>query len=305
MKKNEKSVDGGGSRTTIAVVGLGAIGGVAAGSLAALDRHDIVACVRTPVARLIVERPDDTVEVPMRALTEPATAETVDWVLLCTKAHQMPSSWLARLCGPGTRVAALQNGIDKAGHLAPYVGPARVVPVIVYYNGERMAPDRMRFRPAGRYEMAVRDDADGQDFARLFTGTPMRILRSQDFTTLAWRKLLINAVANPVTALTLQRQAVFRRADIQAQCLAILREAAAVGRADGAQLAQDEAEQIMATLLGYPADAGTSMYFDRLDGRTLEVEALTGAIAACGSRLGVPTPLSDMLLALLRAISAV
>jgi 2-dehydropantoate 2-reductase len=45
------------------------------------------------------------------------------------------------------------------------------------------------------------------------------------------------------------------------------------------------------------------MYFDRLAGRRLEVEALTGAIVAAGERLGVPTPLNRALLALLRAVS--
>ena len=85
---------------------------------------------------------------------------------------------------------------------------------------------------------------DGQAFAALFDGTPLRILLSGDFKTLAWRKLLINAVGNPVTALTLQRKAVFRRDDVAALCLAMLEEAATVGRADGARLAADEAAQI-------------------------------------------------------------
>lgn len=290
---------------TIAVVGLGAIGGVIAGSLAALGRHDVTVCVRTPIDRLVVERPDDTVDIPVRALTKCEDAEPADWVLLCTKAHQTPmvAEWLARLCGPRTRVAVLQNGIRHAERLAPYVGAATVVPTVVYYNGERLAPDRMRFRRAGQYELAVRDDADGQAFADLIEGTPMRVLRSADFVTLAWRKLLINAVANPVTALTLQRQAVFRREGIKTLCVAVLEEAALVGRADGARLGDDEAARILATLLTYPADAGTSMYFDRLAGRPLEVETLTGAVVARGERLGIPTPLNGMLLALLQAIS--
>ena len=45
------------------------------------------------------------------------------------------------------------------------------------------------------------------------------------------------------------------------------------------------------------------MYFDRLAGRALEVEALTGAIVSAGERFGIPTPLNGALLTLLRAIS--
>jgi 2-dehydropantoate 2-reductase len=289
----------------IAVIGLGSIGGVIAGQLRAVNRHDVTACVRHPIERLAVERPEGAIEVPIRALTDPNQAEPMDWVLLCTKTHDTPSSapWLQRLCGPQTRVAVLQNGIGHAERLAPLVGHARVAPTIVYYNGERLAQNRVRFRRAGEYEFAVSDDADGRAFAELVKGTSMRVLLSSDFNTLAWRKLLINAVANPITALTLQRQAVFRREDVKALCLAILDEAAAVGRADGARLAEDEPEKILATLLTYPPDAGTSMYFDRLKGRPLEVEALTGAIVAAGERHHVPTPLNRLLLTLLRATS--
>jgi 2-dehydropantoate 2-reductase len=59
----------------------------------------------------------------------------------------------------------------------------------------------------------------------------------------------------------------------------------------------------MATLMSFSPELGTSMYFDRLAGRTLEIEALTGAIVAAGERLGIPTPLNLALLTLLRAVS--
>ena len=293
------------SRKTIAVVGLGSIGGIIAGLLQAAANHDVIACVRKPLDHLTVERAEGVVDVPLRALTDPAHATPVDWVLLSTKAQDTASAapWLKRLCGPQTRVAVLQNGIGHAERLAPLVGSATVVPTIVYYNAERLAPDRVRMRRAGEYEFAVGDDTDGRAFEALLDGTLMRVLRAVDFTTRAWRKLLLNAVANPITALTLQRQAVFRRDDVKALCVAILEEAANVGRADGAQLASDEAERMLATLLTYPPDAGTSMYFDRVAGRPFEADALTGAIVAAGERHRVPTPLNGLLLTLLRATS--
>jgi 2-dehydropantoate 2-reductase len=292
-------------RCTVAIIGLGNIGGVAAGCLRAADRHEIVVCVRQPIQRLYLERPEGDVEVSLRALTEPAEASPVDWVLLCTKAQQTPSAapWLARLCDSSTRIAVLQNGISHVERVAPLSGGAVVVPTLVYYNGERLGADRVRLRHVSEHALVATDDADGRAFAQLLEGTPLRVLLSGEFSTLAWRKLLVNAVANPITALTLQRQAVLRREDIKALCIAILDEAVAVACADGVQLAEDEAPKTLANLLTYPPEAGTSMYFDRLAGRGLEVEALTGAIVAAGERLHVATPLNSTLLTLLRAIS--
>jgi 2-dehydropantoate 2-reductase len=292
-------------RCTVALIGLGNIGGVAAGCLRAADRHEIVVCVRQPIERLYLERPEGDVEVSLRALTEPAEASPVDWVLLCTKAQQTPSAapWLARLCDSSTRIAVLQNGISHVERVAPLSGGAVVVPTLVYYNGERLGADRVRLRHVSEHALVATDDADGRAFAQLLEGTPLRVLLSGEFSTLAWRKLLVNAVANPITALTLQRQAVLRREDIKALCIAILDEAVAVARADGARLAEDEAPKTLANLMTYPPEAGTSMYFDRLAGRGLEVEALTGAIVAAGERLHITTPLNSALLTLLRAIS--
>jgi 2-dehydropantoate 2-reductase len=292
-------------RLSVAVVGLGGVGGGAGGSLAAAGRHDIVACTRQSIARFTLERAEGTVEAPLRVLTDPAQAKPVDWVLVCTKTHQTAAAgpWLARLCTPVTRVAVLQNGIDHVARVALLACGATIVPVLVYYNGERLAPDRVRIRHAGSYDAVVADDEPGRAFVDLFEGTPLRIIRSGDFATLAWRKLLINAVANPITALTLQRQAVLRRPDVQELCRGILDEAVAAARAEGVKLAEDETARTIATLHNFSGELGTSMYFDRLAGRRLEVEALTGAIVAAGERHGMAMPLNRALLTLLRAIN--
>ena len=292
-------------RLNVAIVGLGSIGGVVAACLAVAARHNVIACMRKVIESLTFDGPNGTEKVSLPVLTEPAKAKPVDWVLLCTKTHQTESAapWLARLCGPNTRVAVLQNGIDHVARVAPLVNGAAVVPVIVYYNGERIADDHVRLRQGADPDLLVPDDETGRAFAALFDGTPLRVRLSDDFTTAAWRKLLINAIASPITALTLQRQAVLRRPDVRALCVDIVTEAVAVARAEGAKLAPDEAETAIAMLFTFPPEAGTSMYFDRLAGRPLEHEAKTGAIVAAGKRHGIPTPINSALLPLLHAIS--
>jgi 2-dehydropantoate 2-reductase len=292
-------------RLSVAVIGLGGVGGGAAGSLAAAGQHDVIACVRQPIARFTLEPAEGAVEAPLHVLSDPAQAKPVDWVLVCTKTHQTAAAgpWLARLCTPATRVAVLQNGIDHVARVEPLARGASIVPVLVYYNGERLAPDRVRIRHAGPHDAVVADDEPGRAFVDLFDGTPLRIVRSADFATLAWRKLLINAVANPITALTLQRQAVLRRPDVQELCRSILDEAVAVARAEGVKLAEDETARTIATLENFSGELGTSMYFDRLAGRRLEAEALTGAIVVAGDRYGMAMPLNRALLTLLRAIN--
>ncbi|MCO6414745.1 2-dehydropantoate 2-reductase [Siccirubricoccus sp. KC 17139] len=288
---------------SIAVVGLGGIGGVAAAALHLAGRHDVLACVRRPPGPLAFRHPDGVTPVALRCLADPAEAGPVDWILLCTKAQDTAAAgaWLRRLTGPATRVAVLQNGLGHAERVRPFSGEAPVVPVVVYFNGERSGAGEVQLRRVAGHDMAVPDDAHGRAFAELLRGSLLGAHPAPDFPTLAWRKLLINIVANPLTALTRQRQRVLRRPDIHALGLALLEEAMAVGRAAGAALAPDEADRVWATLMTFPEDAGTSMYHDIMAGRSLEVEALTGHVVALGERYGIPTPLNRAMLVLLRA----
>ncbi|MFK4766563.1 2-dehydropantoate 2-reductase [Rhizobium sp. ZW T2_16] len=289
----------------IAVVGLGGIGGVAAACLSLSTDNDVTVCARRRIDTLTFDHHEESKRIPLKTLTEPSRAEPVDWVILCTKAQDVASaaSWLERLCTPKTTVAVLQNGIAHEERVAPHAKGATVLPAIVYYNGERFAPDHVRLRHIRGHDLLVPAGAQAEAFAALFEGTPIDVGISAEFITYQWRKLLVNVIANPITALTRQRLGVFQREDIQQLSLGILDEAVAVGRAEGAQLAGNEAEMILETFLAYPPEAGTSMYFDCLAGRPLEIEALNGAVVAAGLRHGLATPLNTAMLTLLKTVS--
>ncbi|MEQ8587261.1 MAG: 2-dehydropantoate 2-reductase [Thalassobaculaceae bacterium] len=293
------------TRKRVAVIGLGGIGGVAAGALTHAGRHEVIACGRRPVKRMTVDLPDESVDVAMTVLTDPADASPVDWVLLTTKAQDTDGAgaWLRALCGPGTTVAVMQNGIDHAERIAPYAGAATALPVIVYYNGERIADDHVRMRHISDTDIALPDTDTAKAFADLLAGTPINPLIAPDFTARLWQKLLINIVVNPVTALTRQRQGVLQREDIRTLTTALLEEAAAVAEAEGAGLPASAAAETQRLVLTFPHDAGSSMYFDALAGRRLEADALTGAIVRAGEKHGIPTPMNAAMLALLRALS--
>jgi uncharacterized protein len=119
-------------RLTIAVAGLGGIGGGAAGSLAAAGRHDVIACARQTIGRFTLDRQSGVVALPLTVLSEPEQAKPVDWVLLCTKAHQTQTAapWLqrcARLSNRAPPESMMLSDLD--GYLTGIaVGPAFVSP---------------------------------------------------------------------------------------------------------------------------------------------------------------------------------
>jgi 2-dehydropantoate 2-reductase len=273
----------------VAVVGAGAIGVLLAAELQAAGR-DVTVCARRPFERLVVEGRHD---LPARVITAPAGE--ADWVLVALKAHDSAAAapWIDAL---GGQVVAVQNGIEHRENLG-----ADALPAIITAATERIGEGRVHHRFGHR--LAVPDEPAGARLAPLFDGTIMDVELVEDFRTEAWRKLLRNATANPLTALTDGRMAIFRDEALHTLARDVLDETIAVARAEGARLDDDEADTILAAFEAMPEDAGTSMLYDRLAGRPLEYDALTGAVVRAAQRAGIDVPLNRALLALLRTLS--
>lgn len=287
--------------SSAAVVGAGAVGGYLATLL-----HDAGArttlCVRTAFDELVVTRDDRTETVPVRIATEPSEVGPVDVVVLAVKAQDTPgtAAWLDALAGPRTVVVVAQNGVGHRERVQPLAPDARILPALVYFTVEPLGPGRLRHATGNR--VVVPSGEDGDRFAALLAGADVQVDRTDDIVTAAWRKLLGNVVANPLTALTLRRSEVLRDEQVADLASALLAEAIAVGRAEGARFADDEHEQLLRMLAAVPDENGTSMLFDRLAGRPLEHDMITGAVVAGGRRHGIATPANDVILALLGAL---
>ncbi|MFI7098585.1 2-dehydropantoate 2-reductase [Streptomyces sp. NPDC050161] len=285
-----------------AVIGAGGIGGYVA-ALAHRAGLDVTLCVRTPVDGISVTGDGGTWHAAVPALTDPGLAAPVDWVLLTTKAQDTAGAepWLRRLCGPGTTVVVLQNGVGHRERVAPYVPEGTgVLPAICYISAERTAPGRITHHIAS--ELHIPEGPLAQRFGELLADSGLNVTPVADFTTAAWRKMLTNLAANPITALLQQRMGVFRDPDMAALTRDLLTEAATVARAEGALLGDSDVEGTLEIYGMVPPDGGSSMLYDRLAGRPLEHEYLTGAVVAGGERHGIATPLNRMLLTLLRAV---
>jgi len=286
----------------IACVGVGAIGGALAASLAAQGRHELVLCVRQPFERLVVESPARRIDVALRCETDPARVGPADWVLLATKAHEVPGAakWLAELGRPGAVIAVVQNGVEQRARVTPFAGEAEVLPVVVELPAERTAPGRVRMRAGGR--LTVPAGPAGQSFAALFADTGFPVEVTPDFTTAAWRKLCLNAASGALCAATARPIEVLHEPGMAELALGLMRECLAVARAEGAALGDEVADEILARCLALPSGSGNSMLYDRRAGRPLELDARNGAIVRIGARHGIATPLNGALCALLAAL---
>lgn len=286
---------------TIAIIGSGAIGGYLASQLA--PRHDVVLCVRTPFDKLTIVEDGAEIAVPVRIENDPAKVGPVKWILVTTKAQDVAgaSGWLEALSGPDTVTVMIQNGIDHESRARSYLAPdAAVVPSIILCAVERKKPGYVVHH--GNAHITVPAGPHAAGFAALFEGSTFTVEAADDFLTTAWKKLLSNCIANPVTALTLRRLAVIQEPLVARLVRDIGKEVVAVGQAAGAKLRDEHVEQILASYAEAPG-GGSSMLYDRLLQRPLEYEYITGAVVETADRLGIAVPVNRTVLALISGAS--
>ncbi len=129
------------------------------------------------------------------------------------------------------------------------------------------------------------------------------IEESVDLESLVWGKLIINTGINPLTAiLKVANGELLNRKDAIWLMYAAAREAAAVAYAKGVQLPFDEPELEVVNVAHRTAKNHSSMYQDILRGAPTEIEAICGAIVEEGVRFGIPTPINETYLHLIRAM---
>ena len=85
--------------------------------------------------------------------------------------------------------------------------------------------------------------------------------------------------------------------------IGVMREVVAVANAQGIMLRESDIERAHRWTDGASAIT-TSMMIDRTRGRAMETDALIGVVVRKGRELGVPTPLSGAMNALLVAVDA-
>jgi 2-dehydropantoate 2-reductase len=143
-----------------------------------------------------------------------------------------------------------------------------------------------------------------QRLAELLRRARFEVTVSDDVRRDAWYKLWGNLTMNPLSALTgATIDRVLADELVRDLCSAAMREAALVGERIGCPIAQspEDRHAITAKLGAFK----TSMLQDVEAGRSIELDAIVGAVHEIGRRVGVATPVIDGLLGITRLFARV
>ncbi len=314
----------------ICVYGAGAIGGYLGAQLAEagcdvtlIARGPHLAAMREHGLTLEIGGQRKVLQIP--CTDDPADAGPQDYVILTLKAHSVLPivDQIKPLLGPDTPVVTAQNGIlwwyfyglpgpwenhhleaaDPGGRIWNAIGPERAIGCIVYPSCDLIAPGVVRHINSNRFILG--EPADGSKservvaLARIMNEAGLKAPIRKRIRDEVWFKLLGNVSFNPVSVLTgATLEQMGTDGGVRVVIEQMMTEATAVGTKLGVRFAMGIDKRIEGvTAVGAHK---TSMLQDLEHGRTLEIDALVAAVSEMGRLVGVPTPMIDAVLALVR-----
>jgi 2-dehydropantoate 2-reductase len=313
----------------IAIFGAGAIGGLLGVRLAAAGA-DVTFIARGPhlaamqANGVTLKSGGETLVVRPRCVADAAEAGVQDYVVVTLKAHSLPSAApdIARMMGPETAVVTGINGVpywyfygldgpwrdrrvesvDPGGKLWDILPPSQAIGSVVYPAAEVIAPGVIEHTYGDRFSLGEPDGSRSprvEALSKALISAGLKAPVRPKIRDEIWVKLWGNLAFNPLSALTLSTlDRLAGQPDLRETARAMMLEAKTVAEALGVRFAIDVEKRIDGA-----AEVGehkTSMLQDLERGRSMEIDALLGAVVELGEVVDRPMPTCRTVLALLR-----
>jgi 2-dehydropantoate 2-reductase len=298
----------------VCVVGCGAVGSLFAANLAQLDDVEVwaydlsqehVDAINADGLRLTGA---EEVTGRLRATTDPGELPPCDFGIVATKAMHTESAIAPTADAfAGGAVCSVQNGLGNEEVLTQHV--ERVIRGTTFPAGRVVEPGHVQWEvkgdtTIGPFEPSPAPLSEVERLAEACTRAGLPTAAVADARGPQWRKVIFNAATNPVGALTgLTHGRVCEDAPLRSLVSGLVAEGKAVAEAQGIVLDADPEELIdHAARPDVAYDHKASMLQDVEVRRETEIDYMNGGIVRFGRELGVPTPLNEGILALVKGL---
>jgi 2-dehydropantoate 2-reductase len=296
----------------IAVMGTGAVGGYFGGMLARAGL-DVTFIARPATVEaisrngLFIDSPNFQESIRAAASSDVADVRDAELILFCVKTLVTDSvaKEIAPHVSPKAIVLSMQNGVDNAERLR--AAGLNGLPAVVYVASS--VPEPGRIKHAERGDLAIGGgSSDAAALARIAAtfakaGVPCKV--SENIQVDLWNKFVFNCALNAMSAIARTSYGAIGHDPWGCEAmLATARETIAVARAAGIVLPEKELCGKLVIFSKKMGDVTASTEQDVARRKHTEIDSLNGYLVRRGAELGVPTPINQMLTALLKLIEA-
>ena len=311
------------------IYGAGAIGGYL-GARLSLSGADVTLVARGPHLdamnknglKIIAGGKEQTVY--PECTNDPAEAGPQDYVIITLKAPSVPKvlNAMQPLLGERTSVVTTANGIpwwyfyglkgpwenhrlksvDPGNRQWEEIGPERVIGCVAYPACEISEPGVIRHIEGNRFTLGEPGGEKSErcvQLSKALISAGFKAPVRSEIRNEIWVKLWGNLCFNPISALTQATlDVIATEPGTRAMAKSMMLEALAIGEKLGVRFGVDVERRIEgAAAVGAHK---TSMLQDLEAGRSMEIDAVLGAVKELGELVDVATPVIDLVLALVQ-----
>jgi 2-dehydropantoate 2-reductase len=229
-------------------------------------------------------------------------------ILFCVKTGSTESAaremqpWLA----PDATILSFQNGVDNSDRIHSAI-QAHAIPTAVYVAAEMTTPGSVTH--TGRGDLIIGYRAGWprrpalEPLAAMFEQAEVPCRISDNIAADLWTKMVMNCAYNALSALTrAQYGRMMKSEPVRDFGMRAVAETVAVARAEGVLLSEQAVVEAALRLAEKMTAATSSMAQDIARGRPTEIDSLNGYVARRGKALGIATPVSDVLVAMVKLL---
>ncbi len=232
-----------------------------------------------------------------------------DLIILGVKAYDLDEvmNQIEPIMKPETTLLTLQNGVTIEDTLKMRFGRERVVGGVSFIYSKIVEPGVIDHFKKGLVtigELMGLETPRLLQIQALFKEAGIPCFLTEDIRKTKWEKMCWNCVFNPLTVVLNDHVAkALDATELQPVMATIVREVAAVAMAAHRVPLDDDMPEKVVKWSQELRDIHTSMYDDWQSGRPTEIDELNGYIVKRGQQFGVPTPMNEMLTALIKGMT--
>lgn len=224
----------------------------------------------------------------------------VRYAIVLVKAWQTErtAKQLSAILPSHTLVLTLQNGLGNRETLANTLGAERVALGVTTTGATLLAPGVVR--PGGEGVITVEENPRLHPLLDALRHAGFTVEMTERPGALLWKKIVINAAINPLTALLrVPNGDLLAQPESRTLLAALAEEAAQVATAEGYPVPDPvTAAELVAE---HTATNHSSMYQDMQRGAPTEIDAICGEIVRRGEKFNIPTPTNRVMWQLVNA----
>lgn len=288
---------------TILVIGPGAVGCLLAACMArarlrvCLLDHRPDRAARLHRIRLLEN--GHTTDVPVAVSADPTAVSASTHVIVCVKAFQTASvaQQIAPFIPSTACLLSLQNGLGNLECLQALA--CHDIRAAILNAGARLLDEgQVQATGDGPIEIAAPGmDSVGSEWTQIFNQAGFETQQERDVQAMLWRKLILNAAINPLTALySIPNGMLPYTPEAAALAKDMILEASGISHATGIAIDPVDMHERMLTLCRKTARNHSSMLCDVLAKRPTEIDAINGAIVRHAEGHGLSAPVHTSLI---------